>query len=189
MSPDAIAAAVRRQHPTRTASAVELEILTLAHRRAVELGIESRFEVALDDVEISRTRRLFVAEVVGEPNEDRARMLTFAASEGSLGDRPPSETATVARILRDLTAADARELKRIASTTADGAMLLGFHGYADGPALAHGTARHQAWEASPSRDALEILGLVRVARDWKVGLPLFISARGELVLSLLRAWA
>lgn len=186
---EAIEAAVKRESAPRAAEAVEREILLLAWERAKARDIEPVFLAALGDGDLSRVRRTFVREAVHELG-DRHGMLVSAAAEGSLGTRPAAEVATVARLLRDLDAGDCRELRRIAETKADQHMLLAFQRYADAVVYANGVARREAWEASPSRDLLEI-GLLKVDGTYRgaEGFPLFISARGEIVLALLRAWA
>ncbi len=167
-------------------SADESTILERAVARAKELGVEARLETRLLDREVRGVLRNFLSEIDREAIDVRREMLIAAAVEMLVMDKPAAECARSERALRTVDTSDLRELRKIATTVATG-LALGTWG----TTYANGIARRRTLEASPNRDVLEVLGFVRLdaSGGTHVELPLVVTPRGELVLSLVSAWS
>ncbi|MFI5300399.1 MAG: hypothetical protein ACHREM_20110 [Polyangiales bacterium] len=190
-----IVAVLAHDRATRSADDAEAEILLTAATRATERdatkpGIAARLLAHLDDGERIRVVRLFAEEAAREPSDARRAMLEEAAVESLLSDRAAAQLARVERTIRELDPDDARALRLIEGTRAMGIARSNAI-EADLPYV-DGVSRRRPFESSPSREALELSGVVKLGdesyRGASFGLPVLITSRGALVLELLRAW-
>ena len=172
----------------RGAEATEAAIGARATVRAAELGCEERLGGRRDDHELRGVLRAFVREIETEPIDSRRAMLEAAAVEALVLDLPAATLARAERVLRDLDPDDASELRRLADVR-----MPSVPSNTDPEHVRYldGVCRRQQHEASPARDVLELVGLVKIDPSFSrglYGLPLLLTPRGALALELLNGW-
>ncbi|MFI5298931.1 MAG: hypothetical protein ACHREM_12615 [Polyangiales bacterium] len=170
-----------------TTETIEAAIIVRATARAKETGVEARLADRLADRELRGVLRNFATEAQREAIDLRRSFLEAAAVCALLVDHPADVVSRAERAIRGIDPADVRALRQIAQAIATPVAR------STDPDLRRvdGVAKRRVWESSPSGDALELLGFVRLDHSSvSSGREAFlcVTARGELLIEILRDW-